>query len=342
MVNSAQNPDQDRFRYAAEALPISGSVLGQNISLDRCMLPPDGGFAHLRWQRSRFPGPIEVGYAYAEVQGQPSQTANAWETTAFIALENCNVREVLTIGRMSATLVSSQPVNGDLPSFSIQNPIFGDVRVAGVLVQFDLDLEPYSQPRRYDEFSDLRPDRKSDGENGRITTTFIRRMEAQFAGSGRLDGNVISIPNFGRIRLATVVVEPHQCALGLIRVEFDGAIQGLVDLGRLAVNGEYDRTERKESSVQEDAVPESTNLDEEEEKEVLEELNQWVNTHPYPNEPFLFFMGNSLTPVRFLHEVEDKTSFGISFLRFLSDQSKRFDERPRDAIRRAVDANQHE
>lgn len=139
--------------------------------------------------------------------------------------------------------------------------------------------------------------------------------------------------------MGELIVEPERCILKLLRAEFSGAIRGQADVGILSIDGVVERSMPREQPEEEDLEPTSTNLDEEEEAEVMEALNEWLNTEPEPDRPFLFFMGHSLTPVQFFREIEKKTRFGISFLRFLSDQSKRFGEHPRDAIRRATDAN---
>jgi len=161
------------------------------------------------------------------------------------------------------------------------------------------------------------------------------------SGMGRVfcEGNRITIDGFGSIVLGELVVEPERCNLCLVRTELKGFFSGRADLGILTIDNANARMPSTGISEKEDALPLSTNLDEEEEGEVVAELKDWVNTHPSKDAPFLFFMGRSLTPVEFFNEVEERTEFGLSFLRFLADQSKRFDERPRDAIRRAVDAN---
>jgi hypothetical protein len=86
----------------------------------------------------------------------------------------------------------------------------------------------------------------------------------------------------------------------------------------------------------------SSELEPNEEIAVIEDLKNWKDTNPKKDEPFLFLMGRSFTPEQFFHEVEERTEFGVSFLRFLAAQSRETNQRPRDVIRRAVDANQVE
>ena len=148
-------------------------------------------------------------------------------------------------------------------------------------------------------------------------------------GNVAAEGNRIKIPDFVALVLGELAVEPQRCHLRMVRTELDGFVSGRVDLGVLTIDNASDVAPlAARMPEQERVTAQSTNLDEEQEKEILAEPNEWVNTHPKRDEPFLFFMGRTLTPVEFFNEVETKTEFGVSFVRFVAEQSKRFEERP--------------
>jgi hypothetical protein len=345
---TGRQADISQYRYSASGVPVSGHIRAESLKVDPCVLPPDGGFVHRTWGESRLPG-LTFGYAYAEANGSPNQEIDAWDTRVMIAIEKCTVREVLTIGRMSAVLVSRYPVLGERPHFSVQDAAFSDVRVAGVPVQITLDLGFSARPMQYGQIVErekARMQRKGERffANGSVITSLVDRIEiaSEPAPSPhRIDGNILTLRGVGQVRLAELQADPQSCRLKLMSVEFDDEFRSELNLGLLSIGGSIERTWLGETGKTE-AVDLSTNLDEEEEAEVIDELNHWMNTHPRKDEPFLFFMGRSLTPVDFFHEIEEKTNFGASFLRFLAVQSRRFDERPRDAVRRAVDANRTE
>jgi hypothetical protein len=345
MPSPADRFHESQFRHSASAHAVLSnipSLTGQ----DPLELPPDGGFKHIIWNQFRIPGLLELGSAYAEGQGLYDESARTWRTEVRIAIEQGNVLDVLTFGRISARLVSSYSVDSNQPYFSVLGTVFDDLRIAGSEVQIEFD-KVYGEPTRYDQLLNLerfQGDRflkQADSDRPALASLVSKvNIESEsLKNIVRVDGNVIYVPDFGKIRLGEIAIDPEWWMLTLIHLELEGAFTGEIRLGNLRVSSRYDREMREEGPAEGRDMDLSTNLDEEEEAEVRDDLNQWVNTHPRPDEPFLFFMGRSLTPVEFFREVEEKTSFGISFLRFLAEQSKEADERPRDAIRRAVDAN---
>jgi hypothetical protein len=248
-------------------------------------------------------------------------------------------------------MFASYPVVGGQPYFSSQGTSFEDLRIAGGHTEISVNQELYGRPRTYDDFLNWHDNAghhereqvfRQARSHGPIITSLVSELKAESQNRFRVDGNVIDVPNFGRIRFAELVIERERRALTMLHLELGGEIQGEINLATLVLNGISDRTTSEREWAAENALELVTDLDEKEEAEVLGELKQWVNTHPRQEEPFLFFMGRSLTPSEFFHEVEEKTAFGIDFLRFLAEQSKSFDQRPRDAIRRAVDANRAE
>jgi hypothetical protein len=332
---------ESQFRYSASARPCAVRF-GAFPAVDSLELPPAGGRVHLRWERSRYPGILAFDYAYAEAHGEFNERENAWQTRVHIAIERCSIADVLTIGHISATLGSVHRIGSGLPSFVVANAAFSDVRIAGIPMEV---ITNYPPPFTYE---DLKADfgsrsdrfRRASEIRGGVASSFVEGIRAAEKLPGvEVEGNLITVPQLGRIRFGEFVTRPQSCALSLVNVEFVAPIRGQADLGLLSVLRVVERTMPREEPEEEDLEPTSTNLDEEEEAEVLEDLKEWLNSEPEPDSPFLFFMGHSLTPAQFYREVEERTSFGIAFLRFLSDQSKRFDEHPRDAIRRAIDAN---
>ena len=80
-------------------------------------------------------------------------------------------------------------------------------------------------------------------------------------------------------------------------------------------------------------------LDSYEVDKIIDILRSWAYEHPRRNETFLFQMGRAWTPLEFLKEVEEHTSFGEDFLRFLFVQAQRSKEKPSDCVTRTVKAN---
>lgn len=335
-----------RFRYSALAREFAGQFSApfqESLTSDACILPPAGGHEHRFWSPLNLRRILQIEWGYAETLGRFDEEEKAWQSLVRVALVDCNLLDIVTIGRMSATLVSTYPVYSGPPNFYVLNAVFADVRVAGVPVHITTNTETSSRPLTWEGVKNSGAFQQR-SENGAAMTSYVQSVSMD---SGRfspffVDGNLIAVPDFGRIRVGELAVEPERCTLKLLSAEFEGGLRGQLDLGVLLIDGLPDRSTRREEPEDEELGSMSTNMDEEEEEEVREALGEWLNTEPEPNRPFLFFMGRSLTPAQFFREVEEKTRFGISFMRFLSDQSKRFGEHPRSAIRRAIDANRAE
>jgi hypothetical protein len=333
MSPSPSHSSRRSFEYHARAQAFFGSLGGANVESGVCTLLPVGGFEHLHGDSFQFPDMAAVATSHAETMGFADAASDSWNVKSTIAIEGFSMRnpgagppDAVSIGRMAATVVSSHPSDGRTrPTFSVPDLLFSDVRIMGVPVQIETDHELYSLPLSG-------PTGLYKSESLDLVRTI--RYDSRDLPSLEVDRNEISVPGNVSLRLADLWIEPDRCYLRLARVGLWGDVPSGMTLGILSVGGTV--------GGDGDGAEPSSPLDEEEEAAVFEELRAWVNTHPKPDEPFLFFMGRSLTPVEFSREAEEKSDFGVSFLQFLSDQSKRFDERPRDAIRRAVDANRAE
>jgi hypothetical protein len=73
---------------------------------------------------------------------------------------------------------------------------------------------------------------------------------------------------------------------------------------------------------------------------IIEAMRLWAHGHPAADQPFLIVKGKAFTPKEFLHEVEERTEFGLSFLRFLFEEASRHEVAPESLLYKAIKANQ--
>ena len=76
-------------------------------------------------------------------------------------------------------------------------------------------------------------------------------------------------------------------------------------------------------------------MDDAEVAELVEYLRRWA-AGTENDRPFLVMMGRTLTPDEFVKEVEDGTSFGNAFLRYIDEQAQRCHIRPLNLIYQAI------
>lgn len=342
------------FQFSASGTTIVGRIKRpflELIQMPPCVLQPGGGQISTRTDRFQIREMLHVDRGQADAFGSFDEKLEAWHTSVKVHIEGTNILDVLTIGSIEAMLSSWYPINSGLPRFAILESVFKDVRVAGSPVGVSVNQEFHRNRTTYDQFrtallkQEIRS-AKPKAESWRdfdspILTSLVTELRAD-SKAFQIEDSAIRVPEFGRISFADLAVEPERRALTMLRVELDGTVQGEIDLGTIVVNGISSRSSWQREPGYEQDSNRATGLEPDEEVEVVDDLKHWLNTNPRQDEPFLFFMGRSLTPRQFFDQVEARTDHGLSFLRFLAEQSKISDQRPRDVIRRAVDANKSE
>jgi hypothetical protein len=175
---------------------------------------------------------------------------------------------------------------------------------------------------------------------GRAEVSLVRRLRCDLPGV-RIAGNALEYPGFGRLQICGLTLDPQRINLTLLDAklrsphwEADLTLGGGTIESRLPVS----EAPRPESGDDEDEELPVT-MDEENLELVIQELRNWTSSHPRPDEPFLFFLGSSMTPREFFGEVVSQRPFGRGFLRFLEREARRVDEPPWKAVARAVEAN---
>jgi hypothetical protein len=73
-------------------------------------------------------------------------------------------------------------------------------------------------------------------------------------------------------------------------------------------------------------------------EELVAYLHRWAGGTEN-DRPFLVMMGRTLTPDEFVDEVENGTSFGNAFLRYVAEQARRSHVRPLDLVYQAIVAD---
>ena len=146
MAVSAPETNEREFRYFASASLCAGEIVGAQLTASTCVLPADGGYTHLFWNRFSDLRNLEIGRGYAEGQRKRDEDLKVWQTRIRITLEKVNLGEVLTIGRITATLISSYSAERNRSEFLLLDATFLDVRIGGVQVNIELDQRLIETP----------------------------------------------------------------------------------------------------------------------------------------------------------------------------------------------------
>jgi hypothetical protein len=311
------------FECDGYAIGVSGFIDGLIPTQLVAGIPPAGGSSvaeskHLAARDVVF---VSRGVASANGKGQPLE--GGWESFVGVELERCRIFDRITLDHLTLRLRSAFPRDSRWPRFEAFSSSIEGLSIDGNSIDVKLD--------GFIEY----------GNRRRFPGSLASEISSREAGL-QIAGSTITIPQFGKVRVADVSVKRDRVRLVMLAVELDSNIRGHLELasGNLGYSvrdlGES-LQERTEAPIPE---PPTVELDEYELEGCMAELRLWANNHPAPREPFLALMGRVLTPLEFLFEVEARSRIGNIFLVSLAEQFKDPADPPRKFIARSAEANQ--
>jgi len=235
-------PDIQRTHaYHAEATVLHGDLhhpLVQEIKpQSNVKLAQRGGYLSEHAEPYRLEGVIAFDKAYTQVAGNKNdrKPEGGWNTLVTSVVEGLNILEVVTADRVIGQIATHHPEDGYVPRIHFLGTRFENLRIAGHPVKIHLHPgHPYhlSQPEddgpytRHSDFLDrvkshfdrIRGSEgvpegllkrynhlpETSGDEESIECSLVTQVED--LPFGRSFGNVIDIPDFGKIHLAVVKI----------------------------------------------------------------------------------------------------------------------------------------
>jgi hypothetical protein len=240
-------------------------------------LPPVGGYATARAGAFQLHGILSFAGAYTQVAGSISEKNGAWTTVATSAIEGLNVHDILTADRIVSQIATEHPREGYDPKVTFIGTRFDNLRIGGYALDVTLDLGLCSpQGDRYPTkscFDDERflaavaeqyrrlsdeavlpvwqKDRQIpnwvrerytwDNSNanrllkGVVLCSLVKEVNGEFP--GRVFGNVLEVPEFGKIFLGELLVDHNSFRLIGLRLELGCVTHGSVSVGSSSIEG---------------------------------------------------------------------------------------------------------
>jgi hypothetical protein len=132
--------------YHADACGFGGYLerpLEQNIAPQASLsLSPSGGYGSARVDNFRLEGLLSYESAFTQVSGRMSKKeGGGWQTTVTATVEGLNILDIVTADRLSAQISTEHPLEGDDPKVSFSGTSFENLRIAGYLIDVNLDLD---------------------------------------------------------------------------------------------------------------------------------------------------------------------------------------------------------
>lgn len=240
-------------------------------------LAPSGGYAAARSEGFTLQGVLSFKSAYSQVAGSVSTKTGGWTTLATVAVEGLNVVNVLTADKVVMQISAEHPAEGYEPKVSFIGTHFENLRIGGYRAEPVLDLGLCSQGgSRYPAKSCFEDDRflasvaeqyrrildekclpawakdrqipewvrgrytwdnsqARRQEKGFVLCSVVKEIKGEFP--GRPFGNVIEIPDFGKVFLGELIVDHNSFRLLGVRLELGCPVQGAFTMATASVEG---------------------------------------------------------------------------------------------------------
>ncbi len=240
-------------------------------------LPPVGGYATARTGPFQLESLLSMANAYTQVGGAVSEKNGAWTTTSAAVVEGLNIHDVLTADRIVAQISTEHPREGYDPKVTFIGTRFENLRIGGHSLEVLLDLalcspdgDRYPAKSCFDEERFLaavaqqyrrmadekclpawQKDRQIpnwvrerypwDNSNanrqqkGVVLCTLVKEVRGEFP--GKVFGNVLEVPEFGRIFLGELLVDHNSFRLIGMRLELGCFTHGTVSVSSSSIEG---------------------------------------------------------------------------------------------------------
>jgi hypothetical protein len=272
-------------RYHAESLAVEGLLaLPYAAKIERqahAKVRPEGGYESQHAEPFRVEAVVSYGAAHTQAAGhqETERKGRVFKTLATSVVEDLNILNVVTCDRVVAQVSTTHPRyedEGHVPAVTFLGTQFHNLRIAGFPVEVELDLEllnptehspriAYTRNEAFlervaarlgvfrtgdsgvpDELRQHYAPRPADTEGNECTRySLVKEIKGAFP--GKSFGNVLDIPNFGKVHLAVVTIEhsDHEgnvpkttlIELTMIKVDMGCIGSGTVSCGLTKNNG---------------------------------------------------------------------------------------------------------
>ncbi|HZQ19831.1 MAG TPA: hypothetical protein VFA90_14015 [Terriglobales bacterium] len=231
-------------------------------------LPPVGGYAVARTERYRLEGIVSFEMAYTQVAGSVSRKNGAWTTLASSVVEGLNILDVIVVDRVVSQIATEHPREGYDPKVTFIGTQFQNVKIGGYAVEPVLNLNLCQQAVGPDgfpktclfedqqflatvekQYRDLTAsknipawvrerytwDNAQRARRGNVVCSLVSQVNGQFPGNAY--GNILEIPEIGRIFLGELLVDHNSFRVIAMRCELGCVTGGDISVGTSTVEG---------------------------------------------------------------------------------------------------------
>ena len=266
-------PRVHHFHAEATALhanlqhPLNGEIKPQN----HLKLHPEGGYLSDHVKDYRVDNVVSFKAAHTHVAGHESpKRDHPWITLTTSSIEQLNVLEVVTADRVVSQISTEHPREGHVPTVTFLGTRFENLKVGGVGVNAKLKFPlrtlrpptpdtPYlldekflaeigaksaSFPGLMSQWDsclkarETKPDAAKPNASATGTLAYdVSLADPKSQGDVKIEGNVLTVPEFGKIILAELTVDCDTFHLTMLRLEMGCLAHGTMMIGGTITNG---------------------------------------------------------------------------------------------------------
>jgi hypothetical protein len=210
-------------------------------------LSPSGGSDEASTSNFQFEKIMSAKMTRTRVEGH---YAGAYPTTRAAAIvEDLNVLDVIRVDELLAYISSTHPgEDPDVPKIDLSRTAINGLRVGDTMLRVHLDLDRLTidkgkdfpkKPHLFDKNVWDRAGKKKefDPDKGVLQCSLVEEIEVIRGKRPDIEGNVITIPDIGRVHLAELLVSGNSYELIMMRLELGCPTVGSSSASATKVNG---------------------------------------------------------------------------------------------------------
>src|SRR5580658_4403319 len=258
----ATDPIKKIYIYNAHAYGFSGAIDRPFASSKEvhagAALPTTGGFENARAENFRLQECLSYTTAHSLVSGNKNEKDGSHNALASATLEGLNILDMVTADRIVSRVSSKQYMNEPEPTILTLGTRIENLRVAGCPVQVEFDNELFRRLGTFESFmgeynknqqtremlqtrllgnkpkSDVPEflherynwfDKDGFASKGIVLCTLVKEIKTNCP-ELQVYGNVIVIPQFGKIYFGELQLQRYQRELSTFRVELGSGVGG--------------------------------------------------------------------------------------------------------------------
>jgi hypothetical protein len=255
---------EKRYVFRGHAIGIAGRISKPEDSIiwvqGTSSLPVIGGYARSHVERARFGDILSFESVVTRTTGEHSQKEKAYKTVANSVVKDLHINGRLSVDTLEATLISTHPDKGGVPSIVPTGTHITNLRIDGYPVHITLDIDLFTKyataeslARAYasddaffkqhgkrflarEKTKHAKNNRQIPESGGYIVCSIVSEVRTEHP-KVVVDGHVLILKGFGRIFLGEILITGASRRLTLLRLKLGSPVEGDIACCEVEDNG---------------------------------------------------------------------------------------------------------